>query len=175
MLKEKQYQVARVIQKLALFKGLGAEEVQRLLPICRFHDFEEGQEVYASGSQSREMLVLLTGRINVIGKTGELLAEIPPGASVGEMGVFTGEPRSADTVAAAKSRAIAIARWELEKLLEENPDLYIKLLKNLVTILSGRLVSANRLNEENIATILKMQDELVRATGKTMRELEESR
>ena len=44
-----------------------------------------------------------------------------------------------------------------------------------MTILSSRLVSSNRLNEENITTILKMQDELVRTTGKTMRELEESR
>ena len=117
MSKEKQFQVARVIQKLELFKGLAGEQVQRLLPICRFQDFESGDEVYAAGSQSREMLVLLTGRINVIGNTGELLAEIMPGASVGEMGVFTGEPRSAGTVAAAKSRGIAIAKWELEKLL----------------------------------------------------------
>jgi CRP/FNR family cyclic AMP-dependent transcriptional regulator len=172
---ERQYQVVRVIQKLELFKGLEAEQVKRLLTICQFQDFEAGDEVYAAGSQSREMLVLLTGCINVLGETGELLAEITPGSSVGEMGVFTGEPRSAAIVTAEKSRGIAITKWELEKLLEENPDLYIKVLKNLVAILSNRLVSANRLSNENMATILKMQDELVRATGKTLRELEESR
>ena len=156
---ERQYQVVRVIQKLELFKGLEAEQVQRLLPICRFQDFEAGDEVYAARSQSREMLILLTGRINVIG----------------EMGVFTGEPRSAAIVASEKSRGIAIARWELEKLLEANEDLYIKVLKNLVTILSSRLVNVNSRNEENIATMLKMQDPLVRATGKPLRELEDSR
>ena len=174
MSKEKQYQVVKVIQKLELFKGLAAEQVQRLLPICHFKDFESGDEVYAAGSQSREMLILLTGGINVVGNTGELLAEISPGASVGEMGVFTGEPRSADIVAAENSRGIAITKAELGKLLDMNPDLYIKLLNNLVAILSNRLVNANRLNNENMSTILKMQDELVRATGKTMRELEES-
>ena len=175
MVNERQYRVVRVIQKLELFKGLAAEQIQRLLPICRFKDFDTGDEVYAAGSQSREMLILLTGGINVVGNTGELLAEITPGASVGEMGVFTGEPRSADIVAAEKSRGIAITKAELGKLLEVNPELYIRVLKNLVAILSSRLVNANRLREENITTILKMQDELVRATGKTMRELEESR
>jgi NTE family protein len=171
---EKQFQVVRVIQKLRLFKGLEAEEVQRLLPICRFRDFETGEEIYAAGSQSREMLILLTGRINVVGATGELLAEIEPGHSVGEMGVFTGEPRSARIVSSEDSRGIAITKAELEKQLGVNIDLYIKILKNLVSIMCERLVDANRLNDEHIGTILKLQDELVRATGKTLRELEDS-
>ena len=174
MRNEKQNQVVKVIQKLQLFRGLAAEQVQPLLAICSFRDFETGDEIYATGSQSREILILLTGRINVVGKTGERLAEIEPGHSVGEMGVFTGEPRSARIVAVEPSRGIAITKAELNKLLAANTELYIKVLKNLVAILSDRLISSNRLNDENINTILKMQTQLVRATGKALRELQES-
>ena len=170
---ETQAQLVKVIQKLRLFQGFELEDMQRLLPICQFTTYETDKKIYKVGEPSREMLVLLMGKLHVLGNSGEVLAEILPGASVGEMGVFTGEPRSADIVAAEKSTGFVIGKPDLEKLLRTHKDLYFTILQNLVSVISERLIEANRLNNEHVQTIMKMQDQLVRYTGKTARELEE--
>lgn len=171
---ERQYQLVRVIQKLRLFKGLEAEAIKDLLQICRLKNYATAQKIYQAGDPSREMLILLTGKLNVISDAGEKLAEISSGSSVGEMGVFTGQVRSADIVAAEASTGIAISKIDLQKLLEKNRDMYLNILQNLVHVLSERLVDANRLNDTHIQTIMKMEDQLVRHTGMTSRELEKT-
>ena len=167
-----QAQLVKTIQKLRLFQGFQAEDMQRLLPVCHFQTFEAVKKLYSAGDPSREMLILLMGKLSVLGPSGELLAEIHPGAPVGEMGVFTGEPRSADIKVAELTTGFVIKRSELQKVLTGNPDIHFKILRNLVTVLSERLVEGNKLNSEQAETIMKMQELLVKHTGMTAMELE---
>ena len=169
---EKPYQLIKVIEKLRLFKDCEPEDIEHLLRICSPKTYEADQMIYKSGRTSQEMLILLTGKLRVVSESGELLATIRPGSSVGEMGVFTGRPRSADIVAAAKSTGLAIGKMDILGLLEAKKDMQLKVLKNLIHVLSERLVAANLLNNTNIQTIMKLQDQLVKHTGKTSRELE---
>ncbi len=168
---EAQYQLVKAIRKLRLFKGFELNDMQNLLPICHYTQYESGQKIYGLGEPSREMLILLMGELNVVGDSGEILAEIPSGSPVGEIGVFTGEPRSATITAAEPSAGFVIARADLQKVLGKNKGMYFKVLQDLVTVLRERLVEANRLNDEHLQTIIEMQDLLVKHTGKTAREL----
>ena len=170
---ERQYQLVKVIQKIRLFGGFDLEDIKCLLQTCNFKAYESGQEIYKAGEPSREMMILLAGRLNVVSASGERLAEIGPGASVGEMGVFTGELRSASVVADEPVTVLAIARLALSNMLDANPGMHLKVLANLVQVLSERLVETNKLNNEHLETIMKMQSQLVQVTGKTSRDLEE--
>ena len=114
---EAQYQLMKAIRKLRLFKGFELNDMQNLLPICHYTQYESGQKIYGLGEPSREMLILLMGELNVVGDSGEILAEIPSGSPVGEIGVFTGEPRSATITAAEPSAGFIIARADLQKVL----------------------------------------------------------
>ena len=170
---ERQYQLVRVIQKIRLFNGFDLEDIKCLLQTCNFKAYESGQEIYKAGEPSREMMILLAGKLNVMSGGGEQLAEIGPGASVGEMGVFTDEARSASIVADEPVTVLAIAKMSLHKMLDANPGMHLKVLVNLVQVLSERLVETNELNNAHLETIMKMQNQLVQLTGKTSRELEE--
>jgi signal-transduction protein with cAMP-binding, CBS, and nucleotidyltransferase domain len=142
-----QYQMMQVLQKIPVFKGLDDKQAPLLLKICRSGAYKAGQVIYTIGEPSTEMLILLKGRLNVTGRSGEVLATIQAGAATGEMGIFTGQPRSASIVAAEGSAGLTIRKSELAVLLG-NKDLHLRLMYNIVALLSSRLADANRLNDE---------------------------
>lgn len=143
-----QYQMMQVLQKIPVFKGLDVKEALQLLKVCHPTAYKSGQVIYGIGEPSTEMLVLLKGRLNVTGRSGEVLATLAAGAATGEMGIFTGQPRSANIVAAEGSAGLAIRKAELAVLLGSNKDMHLRLLYNIVALLSSRLAAANRLNDE---------------------------
>lgn len=170
---ETQYQLLRVIRKIRLFQGLGRQHIQALLPLCKLVSLEPLQNLYNQGDPSREMLLLLTGKLWVVRGGDEVLAEIGPGSSVGEMGFFTGEARSADIVVAEQSTGFRVDKKELIKLLDSNPAMKAGILGNVVAVLSERLVEANQLVLAYTNTIAKMEDQLVRHIGMNSVELDE--
>jgi len=170
---QKQFHLIRLVKKIGLFAEFELEEVGKLFRICTFQAYEGGQEIYKVGTQSQEMLILLSGGLLVLNNLGEILAEIPPGSPVGEMGVFTGESRSATIVASINSTGIVISRSDMQRLINTNPEMHLKVLKSLLPVICERLVAANKLNNQHLETIMKMEDQLTRVTGKTSRELEE--
>ena len=52
----------------------------------------------------------MKGRLEVSDQSGEVLATIQPGASVGEMGAFTGEPRSANVIGREETSGLIIEK-----------------------------------------------------------------
>lgn len=143
-----QYQMMRVVQKIAVFKGLDIEEVVLLLKVSHSTIFKPGQTIYKTGEPGDEMLILLKGELNVTGNAGEVFATIGSGNAIGEMGLFTGQPRSANIVAVEKSAGLVIRKQELIVLLSNNREMYVKLLNNVINLLSERLAEANQLNQE---------------------------
>ena len=170
---ETQYQLLRVIRKIRLFQGLELKQIQALLPLCKLVTFEPLHNLYNQGDPSREMLLLLKGKLWVIRGGDEVLAEIGPGSSVGEMGFFTGEARSADIVVAEQSTGFRVDKKEFIKLMESNPEMKAGILSNVVAVLSERLVDTNQLVLAYTSTIAQMDDQLVRHTGMQSAELDE--
>lgn len=146
---ERQFYLAKVIRKIPVFSGFDLPDIQYLLRVADLTSYDKGDEVYARDAPSDEMLVLLRGHLTVLGEGGEELAQIGPGRPIGEMGVFTGAPRSATIVATQDSTAIVFEGERLIELLSTNQGMYVKVLKNLVSILCERLADANRLNESH--------------------------
>lgn len=117
------------------------------------------------------MQILLSGRLSIRSEAGDALANIEPGAPVGEMGVFTEQPRSASVIAMEAANGLRISKEHLFRILQTNKEMHFKILQNLLCLLSRRLAEANEVNAEHAETIIHMQDLLVRYTGKTAGEL----
>ena len=145
---QREHQLMKVVQKIDIFTGLTHREALTLLRVSHYQTFKAGETIYAAGSASDEMLILLAGRLTVTSYSGDAIAEIPPGGCTGEMGMFTGYPRSANIVAATKAAGFTIPKAELITALNANKDMLIKLLQNLVSLLSERLTTANLRLEE---------------------------
>jgi CRP-like cAMP-binding protein len=157
---ERQYFLVKVIRKIPIFAGFELADIQRILKICQLRDFQAGEHIYATGEPSEEMLVLLKGNLSVTGDSGEEFAKVKPGNPTGEMGVFTGQPRSANIIAGEDSTAIVLDRENLVLALETNKEMHVKVLQNLVTILSTRLAEANGLNQGQAGLIKDLERKL---------------
>ena len=168
---ERLYHLAKVVQKIPLFEGLGQDDVQSLLRVGVLKSYEAEEVIYSKGDPSDEMLVLLRGKLSVTAESGAELAELRPGTPIGEMGVFTGEPRSANIVAVQSSTGIVIGRDEISVLLGTHTDIHLAVSKNLVRILSQRLMDANELNEATS----RMNRDLQKLVDKLERELLEAK
>lgn len=160
--KKQQRQLIPIIQKISLFNGLTVEEVKRILEVSRVQEYRAGEEVFQLGGPSHEMLILLQGELLATSKSGATLGEIAPGTSTGEMGVFTGKPRSARVVASKNSTVLTLRKHDLGRIFKEDPRFEVKVLKNLIVLLSERLADSNRHVEsyDDAATGTKAEEEI---------------
>jgi len=169
---QQQQRLTQIIQKIDVFNGLSISDIQQLLQVCKMQTFSVEEQVYKAGDPSDELLVLLKGQLMVSSASGEPLGSVTAGQPIGEMGVFTGQPRSANVTALTESGGVAIRKMDVEILLARNPNMYVKILKNIVGILCNRLSKSNTQNEQHLKTIMRMRD-LMEQRGTTEEEDEE--
>lgn len=131
------------------------EELKRLHPgfepESTFEDFsaEAGQRIIEQGMPTDSILVLREGRLRVeyVHPDGTVspVAEILPGALVGEIGLYAQVPRTAHVVAAQACRLARISLQTLERLAEDNPRLAADIHRLSAAYLARRLMRATSL------------------------------
>lgn len=96
----------QIVQKIQIFKGLTTGRIRKILASCSHKIYQVGELVCRSNIPSDEMSILIAGELAVVTVEGLRVVTISPVTTVGEMGVFTGQPRSA-TVEAQSARAMS--------------------------------------------------------------------
>ncbi len=103
-------------------------------------DVAGGSELFHQGDPGDSLYILLRGRLNVCVADPEtgletVLGEIAPGEAVGEIGLLTGETRSASLWATRDSRLVRIGQEAFDALAEK----HTVLLRQLAKVVVGRL------------------------------------
>ena len=158
MASQPQQALLQIVSKLKIFQGLTPREAAFLLKSCTSSTYQPSEVIYQAGQPSQEMFILLQGRLSVVGPKGTQLGDILPGTSCGEMGVFTGLPRSATVIATQKSVGFTITKQDLQSALPQDLGMQVKVLQNVITLLSERLLNADT-NIEDYAGKLKQVEE----------------
>ncbi len=138
-----EHQFMQVVRKIAAFRGLEPDQAANLLKLFRSHTITRNEQILKAGDLSREMFVLIRGKLKVTTEGGENLAEISPGHSVGEMGVVTGRPRSANVTATQESVILIANAGDLKLFLESDLNASNMVMRNLLGLLCERLEGAN--------------------------------
>lgn len=88
-----------------------------------------GQSLFHQGDETDAMYLLVRGRLQVWidGETPVYIGEVLPGESVGEVGLITGEKRSADVLAIRQSVLVKLDRADFERLAAEHPAMVMQL------------------------------------------------
>jgi CRP-like cAMP-binding protein len=137
------------------FNFLEKAETETLLTVMKRVSYESGTQVFKKGDPADCLYFLLAGRVAVQNKTGfgdrtQVVAILDPGAPVGEKGLLGGRTRGATLVAVKDSDFFTLSRGSFEILVEEKPDLAIKLLRWLLNRVSLRLEK----NSERLVHVL---------------------
>ena len=140
---KKEKLLIQVLRKIPIFKGLSPSQVKKILGLCQHRQFEPGEKVCQSGTASDEMYILLSGEVAIVTPEGLRVATILPVTTVGEMGVITGQPRSATVEVTKPSAIFIIQKPTFDAALREESDMQVKVFRAIIDVLSGKLNNDN--------------------------------
>ena len=132
-----------LIERVPFFADLAAEDRKRVLSLCSKVTLERGDILCSQGEKSTALYILILGKLAVRIINSPAIATIDPVASIGEMGVFTGEVRSATVEAMEKSSLLRLDAGDLNRFIEQNPGVGVTMMRRVIFILSQRLSEDN--------------------------------
>ncbi len=129
----------RLLDSTELFAALPADMLDSLRERAEGRTLEKGEILFSQGDDSRELFVVLEGRIAISARSIDgretMVAIMESGGLFGELGLFDDEPRSADARALVDSELVAVAYDEVRNSLLARPDT----LWPIVRLLAQRL------------------------------------
>ena len=131
------------MEVIPILKELTNEQFENLLSICNKQELPAYTIIFEEGDRSRDMYILTDGFLKVIFR-GKEVGRIDPVSTVGEMGVFTGETRSARVTTITKCTLLRIMKYDLFDLFEKDKDFYIKFQKVMLLDLSHKMRLTNK-------------------------------
>jgi len=139
-----------LLEHSALMEDFTPQEVDALGALMLHVRAKPGQMLIREGDIDDWMMLLLRGTVDVGKRIGPeanhqergdntRLAVVRPGAVLGEMSMFDGEPRYASCWALSEVEAAVLDRAAVARLIKARPDIGAKLLVKLTQLLSQRL------------------------------------
>jgi SulP family sulfate permease len=128
-----------------------------LCEMAEYRDVSAGEPLVRQGEPSNEMFFVESGRVHVLLPLGggsidesKRLRTYGPGTVVGEMGFYSGEPRSADIVAEKDTRVLCITHERLANIEADHPALARAIHRHVINTLAQRV----RLSNEEVRLLL---------------------
>ncbi|MFC1885510.1 cyclic nucleotide-binding domain-containing protein [Thermodesulfobacteriota bacterium] len=135
--------IVEAVGKLSLFKELTDTQVLDLLSVCSVRIFKVDEIVCGVGMDSTEMFLLFSGELSVCTESGIPIASLTPVTTVGEMGIITGQPRTATVLAKQDSETFVINKRQFEELVKKNENMGVKIYKNVANSLCDKILNDN--------------------------------
>lgn len=125
------HETAAVLGGVPLFTGFSKRHLQRLAKETDELAFAPGERIVEEGNLGEALFVVLAGQAKVV-RAGRKLGTVVPGDFFGELSALDGGPRTATIVAETPMRVLRLFRRTLLKMIEEEPQLSLKLLDGIV-------------------------------------------
>ena len=144
--------VSRLLAKVPLFRELPGKRLGEFFRLCTPITVAQGENVCTIDGPSEELFVLLSGELSVLMRDGLRVSIVQPVTTVGEMGFVTGKPRTATLQATRPSSLLSIKNTHLQTMLKSDPGMHLKVFRNIIEILSARIVSVNDFMRDHLLT-----------------------
>jgi hypothetical protein len=123
------------------FADVSANLLSRLLDAFQILEYDEGDRLIRQGDAADHLLVVMNGAAHALVHRGEhedsTIGSFRPGDVIGEIGLLTGEPRTADVVASTLVRALRLAVADFWTAANTYPELRL-VLTNVVADRLGK-------------------------------------
>lgn len=125
-------------------RSIDSAALSRLLLRLPRIELPAGGRLIAQGSVDRDLYILASGAVSAVRSQGDgasvrLQTARGSGVVLGEVGFFTGRPRTADVVADMPSVVMRLSRDELDRLERDEPQLALAVYRLAGLLLAGRV------------------------------------
>jgi len=129
-------QIVSLLAKSDLFPSLAPDHIRALAVDCSWFSVPGGHPVFQEGSESDAIFIVATGLLGVYRRDldgkDRFLGRIGAGEVVGEMGLLTGEVRTATVKALRDSELLRISKDELQHIAFQSPAVLMELCGTVV-------------------------------------------
>jgi CRP/FNR family transcriptional regulator, cyclic AMP receptor protein len=126
---------ADLLARVPLFAGLSAPELERIAQVAVLRHYPAGSVILREGDAGDTCYVMRSGRARILREHSDgraiTLTNVGPGEIFGELAMFGGETRSATVETLEYVEAVAILADDLKRLLNDHPEISVKLLEAL--------------------------------------------
>jgi CRP-like cAMP-binding protein len=139
-------EIFQIIEHIPLFGDMSRAEVECLCRYMRCYGAPSRANLLHEGDEGHHLLIVLTGRVNVIKGTPQgitLVAAAGIGTTLGEMSMIDGANRFASCIATEPTDFAVLTRPGLSEILLDHPRLGNKLLLVLLQLMTRRLRDAS--------------------------------
>lgn len=146
--------IVQFISELSVFAGIEANVLELVGRLATRVECEDGEIVFREGAPAKEMVVVVSGRLDVFkkGAAGReaCIASLGPGDVAGEMSLIDIQPRSAEVRAVGDTSLVVLTHGDIGSVYKEDPEAYLLLVRNIAREISLRL----RRLDETLATLI---------------------
>ena len=133
------------LRALPILAGLDDRSLNALIANLQWLGIPGGEHLFRQGDHDTSMYIVLSGRLGVYLRDEEgnevLARQMSGGETVGELGLLSGDPRSATVIALRDSELVRLSKDTFDLLVEEHP----KTLRFITDLLVRRLQQPPRL------------------------------
>jgi NTE family protein len=125
-----------LISKVAPFSYLAEEEILEIVDCFTWFTALGGKTLIRQDDPSDELFIVVSGALGVYVRVADgerFVGRIGPGEVVGEMGLISGEPRSATVRCLRDAECLAIAKREWDAFAARHPGALLAITKTLIS------------------------------------------
>jgi len=127
-------ETTQLLARTRLFAGVDAAGLERIAARATELDVPADRVIARQGEIGTGFFIVVSGAVRVV-RDGETIARLGPGEFFGELSVLDGRPRIAQVVSSGPTTCLALASWDFEAVVQEQPSLAMAILREL----AGRL------------------------------------
>ncbi|MEO5704802.1 MAG: cyclic nucleotide-binding domain-containing protein [Candidatus Limnocylindrales bacterium] len=113
-----------------LFRGIDPAGLAGLADLTSSVDFPGAHVIAREGEIGSGFFVVTAGAVRVV-RDGKVVARLGVGEFFGELSVLDRMPRNASVIAEVPTSCLALASWDFEKVLLDQPTLALTILRGV--------------------------------------------
>ncbi|MFP4032400.1 MAG: cyclic nucleotide-binding domain-containing protein [Desulfococcaceae bacterium] len=140
--------IAGLLSRFELFENLGERSLREIVTYLRFRKYAPGEIVVRRGDPGRNLYILASGRVEVLGDGDIKIANLESGEVFGEMSLLSGESVGATVRVLETSRVLYINSRDFRQILNRFPSIQLYFAR----LLARRLAMTNTARAEEFAS-----------------------
>ncbi|HXH62374.1 MAG TPA: cyclic nucleotide-binding domain-containing protein [Fimbriimonadaceae bacterium] len=136
-----------------LTEGLTDDQVRAIEAISEGLICKDLQEVIREFDEPSDVFILVHGKARVTTNSGEPIARLKDGSIFGEIALFSDTQRTASVLSDGVSKFVRIDGKKLNALMDDKPEIGVKILRNVGRTLCAHLRSSNVQLESILRTL----------------------
>ena len=126
-----------ILRQVEIFENLEEAEMDKISEMLKERRYQEDQAIFKRGERGDTLLIVAGGRVKMAiteGHQERVLAFYGAGDVFGEMGLLTGEPRSATATAVSETRILALSKADFDNYVSTN----VVVMREMMRVISMR-------------------------------------